>query len=176
MANNFEFYIGLRGWKPYIEQKIMLKREHNNLYNKFAVARKVTMKGKIGLIVAGHVPREFSRHFRFSIGEGAKFEAEVHKEKPMTSRSVQGGLEIPIKVSVMWDEPEKLSILVAEVKEVEYPMTGEYVNDLINILQELGIEEDEDDNDYEEFQTETVDIIITLKCYKKYFQFFLYLT
>ena len=176
MANNFEFYIGLRGWKPYIEQKIMLKREHNNLYNKFAVARKVTMKGKIGLIVAGHVPREFSRRFRFSIGEGAKFEAEVHKEKPMTSRLVQGGLEIPIKVSVMWDEPEKLSILVAEVKEVEYPMTGEYVNDLINILQELGIEEDEDDNDYEEFQTETVDIIITLKCYKKYFQFSLYLT
>ena len=63
MANNFEFYIGMRGWKPYIEQKIMLKREHNNLYNKFAVARKVTMKRKIGLIVVGHVPREFSRHF-----------------------------------------------------------------------------------------------------------------
>ena len=75
----------------------------------------------------------------------------------MTYPLVQGGLEISIKVSVMWDEPEKLSILVAEVKEVEYPITGEYVNDSINILQELGIEEGEDDNDDQEFQMETVD-------------------
>ena len=75
----------------------------------------------------------------------------------MTSPLVQGGLEVPIKVSVMWDEPEKLSVLVPEVKEVEYPMTGEYGNDLINILQELGIEKDEYDNDGEEFQTEAVD-------------------
>ena len=36
----------------------------------------------------------------------------------MASPLVQDELEIPIKVSVMWDEPEKLSILVARVKEV----------------------------------------------------------
>ena len=50
----------------------------------------------------------------------------------------------------MWDE-------VAKVKEVEYPLTGEYVDDSKNILQELGIEEDEDGDDDVEFQTETVD-------------------
>ena len=64
----------------------------------------------------------------------------------MTSPLVQGGLEILIKVSVTWDEPEKLSILVAKVNGVEYPLTGEYVDDSKNILQELGIEEDEDDD------------------------------
>ena len=64
----------------------------------------------------------------------------------MTSPLVQGGLEIPIKVSVTWDESEKLSILLAKVKGVEYPLTGEYVDDSKNILQELGIEEDEDDD------------------------------
>ena len=63
------------------------------------------------------------------MGEGAKFEAEVHKEKPMASPLVQGELEIPVKVSVTWDEPEKLSILAAKVKEVEYPLTAEYVDD-----------------------------------------------
>ena len=36
----------------------------------------------------------------------------------MASPLVQDELEIPIKVSAMWDEPEKLSILVARVKEV----------------------------------------------------------
>ena len=86
MANNFGFYTELRGyhvcsntisWKPYVGQKITFKKKHNNPYDKFAVNGKVTMKGKIGLIVAGHVPRELSQYICFSIGEGAKFEAEV---------------------------------------------------------------------------------------------------
>ena len=109
MAKKFEFYTVLRGyrvysnilsWKPYVGQKITFKREHNNSYNKFAVTGKVTMKGKIGLIVAGHVPRELSWYIWFSVREGAKFEDEVHKEKPMASSLVQGRLEIPLKVSV----------------------------------------------------------------------------
>ena len=43
----------------------------------------------------------------------------------MASPLVQGELEIPIKVSVRWDKPGK--------KEVEYPLTGEYVDDSKNI-------------------------------------------
>ena len=134
MANNFEFYTGLKGyhvslntvsWKPYVGQKITFKREHNNPYDKFAVAGKVTMEGKIGLIVAGHEPRKLSRYIWFSIGKGAKFDAKVHKEKAMASPLVRVELEILIKVSVTWDEPEKLTILVAKVKEVNYPLTGE---------------------------------------------------
>ena len=42
------------------------------------------------------------------------------------------------------------------MKEIEYPLTREYVDDPKNILQELGIEEDEDDYDDVKFQTETV--------------------
>ena len=85
--------------KPYVGQKITFKREHNNPYDKFAVTGKVMMKGKIGLIVVGHLPRELSQYIWFSIGEEAKFEAEIHKEKPMASSLVQGELEIPIKVT-----------------------------------------------------------------------------
>ena len=47
----------------------------------------------------------------------------------MASPLVQGELEIPVKVSVTWDEAEKVSILAAKVKELEYPLTGEYVDD-----------------------------------------------
>ena len=43
------------------------------------------------------------------------------------------------------------------MKEVEYPLTGEYVDDSKNISQELGIDEDKDDDGNVEFQTETVD-------------------
>ena len=71
-----------------------------------------------------------------------KFEAEVHKEKLRTSPLVQGGLAIPIKISVTGDEPEKLSSLVAKVKEAEYFLTRE--------------EDEYDDNDVE-FHMKTFD-------------------
>ena len=91
MANNFEFYTGFRGyhvysntvdWKPYVQEKIILKREHKNPHDKFAVAGKVTMKGKIGLIVVGHVPRELSRYVWYSIQEGAKYDLKFIKRNP----------------------------------------------------------------------------------------------
>ena len=46
---------------------------------------------------------------------------------------------------------------MVKVKGVEYPLTGEYVDDSKNILQELGTEEDEDDDGDVEFHAETVD-------------------
>ena len=46
---------------------------------------------------------------------------------------------------------------MAKVKEVEHHLTRKYIDDSKNILQELGIEEDEDDEDNVEFQTEIVD-------------------
>ena len=46
---------------------------------------------------------------------------------------------------------------MAKVKEVEHHLTGKYIDDSKNILQELGIEEDEDDDDNVEFQTVAVD-------------------
>ena len=46
---------------------------------------------------------------------------------------------------------------MAEVKELEYPLIREYVHDLKDILQEQGIEKDEYDDNYVEFQMETVD-------------------
>ena len=156
MANNFEFYTGLRGyhvysntvdWKPYVQEKIILKRELKNPRDKFAVAGKVAMKGKIGLIVAGYVPRELSQYVWYSIQEGAKYDVEVHKKTPMASPLLKGGLEIPNKVTVTWNKPEKLSILVAKVQAVEYPLIGEYVDDSKKILHELGIEGDEEDGE-----------------------------
>ena len=65
----------------------------------------------------------------------------------MASPLLQGGLEIPIKVTVAWNEPEKLSILVAEVQAVEYPLIGEYVDDSKKTLHELGTEGDEEDGE-----------------------------
>ena len=107
MSNKFEFYLGLRGyhvyhntvnWKPYVKQKIALKREHNNEHDKFEVAGRVTMRGRFGWIVVGHIPKELSCYVWYSIQEGEVYDVEVYKKKPMASPLLQGGLEIPIKV------------------------------------------------------------------------------
>ena len=54
MANTFEYFTGLKGFyvysntvncKPHIGQKISFKLEHNNNYNKFAVAGRIFLKG-----------------------------------------------------------------------------------------------------------------------------------
>ena len=55
----------------------------------------------------------------------------------------QGGLEIPIKVLFV----KKLSILVDQIKEMEYPITGNYVDESKNIIKKLGLQEKEDDEE-----------------------------
>ena len=59
MTNIFEYFTGLRGfhvysntmnWKPHIGQKISFKQEHNNRYDKFTVAGKTLLKGRIGAV------------------------------------------------------------------------------------------------------------------------------
>ena len=167
MSNKFEFYSGLRGyhvyhntvnWRPYVKEKIALKREHNNEHDKFAVAGRVTMRGRFGWIVVGHIPKEPSRYLWYSIHEGAKYDVEVYKKKPMTSPLLQGGLEIPIKVFVTWDCLEKLSILVAKVKDVQYPITGEYIDSSKDILHDLGVE-----NDVETMMAGVTEMTVTMR-------------
>ena len=60
------------------------------------------------------------------------------------------------KVLVTRNEPEKLSIIVAKRKEVECCLTGEYGDYSKNILQEPGIDQDEDDDGDVECEAKTV--------------------
>ena len=154
MADKFQFFTALRGfhvysntvnWVPYKGQNIIFKREYNNKHDRFAVAGRTPLKGHIGPITVGHVPRELSRYTWFAIQEGAKFEATVEDTKSRPSPLVQGGLEIRIKVKVVWPDVEKLSIYKSKVEEVKYPMDGYYVDDSKEIINELGVHEVEED-------------------------------
>ena len=75
-----------------------------------------------------------SRYVWYSISEGAKYDVEVFKKKLIASPLIQGGLAIPIKVSVAWDSPENLSILMEKVKDVQYPVAGAYTDNSKEIL------------------------------------------
>ena len=145
MTDTFEFFTGLRGfhvycstvnWSPYIGQNIIFKCEYKNKQGRFALAGE---KDRIALITAGHVPMQ----------DGAQFEATVHNKKVRPFPLVQGELEIPITVKVVWPLVERLSIYIT--KEIKYPVTGGYVNDSKEILKELvgpeAVESLDDDED-----------------------------
>ena len=71
---------------------------------------------------------------------------------------MQGGLEIPIRVKVVWPLVEKLPIYITKVEEIKYPVTGEYVGNSKEILKELvgpeAVECLDDDEDEELGNTE----------------------
>ena len=71
---------------------------------------------------------------------------------------MQGGLEIPIRIKVVWPLVEKLSIYITKVEEIKYPVTGEYVDYSTEILKELvcpkAVESLDNDEDEELGNTE----------------------
>ena len=61
----------------------------------------------------------------------------VYDMKAKSSPLIQGGFEIPIKVTIIWSQEEKLL-------KFKYRMTGENNDDSNSVLNEIGVHKDED--------------------------------
>ena len=79
-------------------QQITFSKEENNPHDRFAVAGKAMLKGKLCPVTVGHVPREMSRHVWYAITEGADFSGSVKSTKRKVSPLKQGRLEIIIEM------------------------------------------------------------------------------
>ena len=91
---------------------------------------------------------------------GGTIRTTVHNTKVKPSPLVQDGLEIPVRVKVVWPLVEKFSIYITKVEEIKDPITGEYVDDSKEILKGLaGPEavESLDDHDVDEQLGDTED-------------------
>lgn len=133
----FHLYSTTKGWKPYLNQKITFKREHNNIHDRFAVSGLVTLQGTLAPVVVGHLPRELSRHVWYALEKGARFTGEVISVKVKRSPLVQGGLEVPVTVFVQWRDARSLAILKERTEEVSYSIENDYVDDSKSILAEI---------------------------------------
>ena len=60
--------------------------------------------------MAGHVPRELSRYFKFALQHGAEITATVASNRHRPSPLYQGGLEIPLEVTISMDDERKIEI------------------------------------------------------------------
>ena len=166
--NALRFFTGLRGfhvyrssWKPYVQQKIELRKENHNKHDKYAVAGCTKLPGKLGLCVVGHTPREISRYIWFALAGDAAMSARVVSTAVKRSPLIQGGLEIEIEVFVQWvNNDTNLKILEDKIKSVNFPLGEPYKDDTDAILKLIKEEEEavcilsEDEEEEEEEEQE----------------------
>ena len=117
VVQHFEFASALRGFhvykntenrRPVKGQELTFYREFDNEFDRFAVAGKALFPGKLDPSIVGHVAPELSRHIWHALRYCAIIRAEVKDKRPKRSPSVQGGLEILIEMSIIWDDAVKI--------------------------------------------------------------------
>ena len=80
---------------------------------------------------------------------GAIMNAVVKSERHRPSPLLQGGLEIPLTVTVEWENESLLKILSNRIESVGYHMDTPYTDGSKSILKELGLEQDSSDAELE---------------------------
>ena len=92
-------------------QELTFHRELDNDFDRFAVAGKTLLPGKLAPSIVGHVPSELSRYIWYALRHGAIMTAEVKGGRPKRSPLVLGRLEILIEISIIWDDAIKIIII-----------------------------------------------------------------
>lgn len=145
-VGEIKFVTALRGyhvyrtdWKPHLKQPLTFKQEKNNEHDRFAVAGQTKLPGTLSASTVGHIPLEISRYIWYALQRDASINAEVKSAKYRPSPLVQGGLEIPIEVTVRWADKRGLHILKEKVDSVRYPVSDEekYIDDSKEILKTI---------------------------------------
>ena len=112
------FLCGLRGyheyrftWSPSVNEVLRARHERNNRY---VIAATKQLPGFLTESVVGHLPREISRLMYFIILHGARVLVKVldahHRKSPL----IQGGIEIPVEVTVEMAATEENRLALAK--------------------------------------------------------------
>ena len=106
----YHYYKSL--WNPIPNQKLKCTHEGNNPFNMFGI--KICDDVKI----VGHLPMEISRSAKYLLDRGAVFTVEVTSTNYRRSPLIQGGLEIPTKLTVMMSVTLKYRLLMGKYNEI----------------------------------------------------------
>ena len=140
-------------WTVTLHERISARPEPGNHFDRFAVAG-YRQFGTTERVV-GHLPREISRFMYFIIAHGARVTCKVTDVHHRRSPLIQGGLEIPIEVTVSMETSElnKQALdLCRKSVQLKYaePVNGEYQDFTANILQALHNAYDSQDESEED--------------------------
>lgn len=110
MELQFVFPCRLRGyheyrltWTPTLHEVLTVKQERSNPYDRFAIACTTRLPASISDTIVGHLTKEIPRYTFFIINYGARVSVSVTDTHYRMSALIQGGLEIPIQVTVKMD-------------------------------------------------------------------------
>ena len=99
----FEFTAAIRGyhcykkfWKPESHQVLNCYHGKNNAFDRYAIMVREIGKDETAV---GHLPMEISRVTKFFIDRGGSIIAELTSDHYRRSPLIQGGIEIPCKVT-----------------------------------------------------------------------------
>ena len=153
------YHVYRTNWKPHLKQPLTFKQEKNNEHDRFAVAGQTKLPGALSPSTVGHIPLELSRYIWYALQRDASVNAEVKSANYKPSPLVQGGLEIPIEVTVRWADERGLQILKEKVDSVRYPVGDEenYIDDSKEILKSIlnDVEIIESGSDSEHFDCDS---------------------
>ena len=136
-----------KDWQPRTNEVLSAIHERNNVYDHYAIAAQKRLPGRIGSSTIGHLPNEISRITRFIIHYGATVTVRVISTNHRRSPLVQGGLEIPVEVSVMMNSSETNSVALTKYEELvkgsyKEPVDGTFDDITGKILKELDSDSD----------------------------------
>ena len=139
----YHVYCNSEGWTPKMGEKISFRREFDNKHDRFAVSAKSSLPGRIAPVTVGHVPREISRYIWYALQKGALI-SEVIDASPKRSPLLQGGLEVPIQMLVVWKYEKNLEILKNKLEQIDF----NYEDESRAILEELNAEIQSSDDEF----------------------------
>ena len=108
------------------------------------MAGKTLLPEKLVPSIVGHVTRELSRHIWYALWFTAIITVDVQDDHPKRSPLVQGGLEILIKTSFVWDDAVKIETLRKKLGSIQ---VGEYEDESNEILKQMRVDVDEEGDD-----------------------------
>ena len=138
-------------WKPVIGETLNCIHERNNDHDRYAIAATKRLPGCLSDSIVGYLPREISRYTRFLISRGGNVKVTVVNSKYRRFPLIQGGLEIPVTVSIEIDSTSKnVSVLERYNKLENYkePNNGNFDDCTKDILRDLLENSNSDEDEY----------------------------
>lgn len=152
MELQFVFPCGLRGyheyrliWTPALHEVLTVKQERSNPYDRFAIVCTTRPPASISDTIVGHLPKEISHYTFFIINYGARVSVSVTDTHYRRSPLIQGGLEIPIQVTIKMDCSRSTHLNAYKsfvTKKYSEPVNGNFCDATTDILKKLRLEDD----------------------------------
>ena len=131
----------------------------DNHYDRYALACRKKLPGHLFESIVGHLSKESSRFTYFIILHGARVSVKVVSVHHRRSPLVQGGLEIPIKLTIEMEHTEKSQLSIKKYEALirekyKEPVNGRFEDATAAILDGLQLSEDEENSDDSELELE----------------------